>query len=286
MLRLERAGAIPFGYEILGVDINAGIDDSTRAQIRRAFDSEGVVFMRGQALDTLHHVEFSRRFGDLEIHFLKQFLHPAHPEILVVSNIVENGRPVGQADAGRYWHSDLTYAVTPSRGSVMCAVEIPVSDTGVALGDTCFASAALAYEALDSAMKRRLDGMQAVHRFDARYRRNAAIVELDGEQAAAQADVVHPVVLRHPVTGRPGIYVNELFTVRVVGLAEKDSRDLIDELCAHVTRREFVYRHHWQPGDVLMWDNYTVQHLAIGDYGAARRRMHKTTLKGAQWPLS
>ena len=286
MLRLERSGAMPFGYEILGVNINTGIDVAARAEIGRAFDSEGVVFLRGQALNPVRQVEFSRCFGDLEIHFLKQFLHPDFPEILVISNIVENGRAVGQADAGRYWHSDLTYAVAPSRGSVMCAVEVPINDSGVALGDTCFASAALAYEALDSDMKQRLDGLHAVHRFDARYRRSAATVELDEVQKAAQADVVHPVVTRHPVTGRRSIYVNELFTVRIVGLADKDSRALIDELCAHITRTEFVYRHKWQPGDVLMWDNYTVQHLAIGDYGDARRRMHKTTLKGVPWALS
>ena len=286
MLRLERSGAMPFGYEILGVDINAGIDDAALAGIKRAFDAEGVVFLRGQALDPVSQVEFSRRFADLEIHFLKQFLHPDHSEILVISNIVENGRPDGQADAGRYWHSDLTYAAIPSRGSVMCAMEVPLDDAGVALGDTCFASAALAYEALDSKMKRRLEGLQAVHRFDARYRRSAATVNLDANQQAAQADIVHPVVTRHPITGRPGIYVNELFTVRIVGLSEDDSRNLIDELCVHVTRAEFVYRHKWQAGDVLMWDNYTVQHLAIGDYGNARRRMHKTTLKGVPWALS
>jgi len=286
VLRLQRTGAMPFGYEISGVDINAGIDAATRAGIARAFDSEGVVFLRRQALSPAHQVEFSRYFGDLEIHFLKQFLHSDYPEILVISNIVEHGRPVGQADAGRYWHSDLTYAAAPSRGSVMCAVEVPINDAGAPLGDTCFASAALAYDALDADMQRRLDGLQAVHRFDARYRRGAAKVELDAGQQAAHADAVHPVVLRHPVTGRRSIYVNELFTVSIVGFAEKDSRHLIDELCAHVTRAEFVYRHKWQPGDVLMWDNCTVQHLAIGDYGDARRRMHKTTLKGAAWASS
>lgn len=280
MLQLERAEGMPFGYVIRGVDIAGGPDAATRAQIERVFAAEGVAVLRGQCLTPAQHVAFSRLFGELEIHFLAQFLHPEHPEILVVSNIVENGRPVGQADAGRYWHADLTYAASPSRGSVMCAVEIPFGDDGVALGDTCFANAALAYDQLDPALQRRLEGLRAVHRFDARYRRGAAKVELDDRQRSAQADVEHAVVIRHPVTGRRSLYVNELFTVRVVGMPEAESNALLEELCAHVTQPRFVYRHRWEPGDVLMWDNYTVQHLAIGDYGDRRRRMQKTTWTG------
>ena len=285
MLRLQRREGEPFGYEILGVDLAAGIDEPTRAEIAQTFAAEGVVVLRGQTVTPDQHVGFSRGFGALEIHFLKQFLHPCHPEILVISNIVENGRPVGQADAGRFWHSDLTYAAEPSRGSVMNAVEIPADATGQALGDTCFASAALAYAALAPDMQRRIAGLRAVHRFDARYRRGAAAVKLEAAQERAQADIEHPVVIRHPVTGRRSIYVNELFTVRIVGLAKSESRALIDELCAHITRAEFTYRHQWQAGDLLMWDNYTVQHRAVGDYGDRRRRMHKTTLKGGI-PLS
>lgn len=279
MLQLARPDGMPFGYEIRGVAA-AGFAATVRDEIGRVFAAEGVVVLRALDLTPAQHVEFSRQFGELEIHFLKQFLHPDHPEILVVSNIVENGQPVGQADAGRFWHSDLTYAASPSRGSVMCAVEVPVDATGAPLGDTCFASAALAYDDLDESMQRRLDGLRAVHRFDARYRRGAARVELDAGQQDAQADIEHPVVLRHPVTGRRSLYVNELFTVRIVGMPDDESTGLLAELCAHVTRPKFVYRHKWQAGDVLLWDNYTVQHLAIGDYGTQRRRMQKTTWKG------
>lgn len=279
MLQLARPEGMPFGYEIRDVAATS-LSAATRDGIARVFAAEGVVVLRALGLTPAQHVAFSRQFGELEIHFLKQFLHPDHPEILVVSNIVENGRPVGQADAGRFWHSDLTYAALPSRGSVMCAVEVPVDGTGAPLGDTCFASAALAYDALDDAMQRRLEGLRAVHRFDARYRRGATRVELDAGQQSVQADVEHPVVLRHPLTGRRSLYVNELFTVRIVGMPEDESTALLAALCAHVTLPAFVYRHRWQAGDVLMWDNYTVQHLAIGDYGSQRRRMQKTTWKG------
>lgn len=282
-LALKRAGE-RFGYEVVGADLSQPVDGGTFGQIAKLFDEEGLIVFRGQRLTPEQHIAFSRRFGELEIHFLKQFLHPRYPELLVVSNIVENGKAIGQADAGHAWHTDLSYVAEPSRGSLIYSIEIPHKD-GAPVGDTLFASTACGYDALSDAMKRRLEGCKAVHAFSARYRHSeksgAKKVEFTAEQKTRAGEVVHPVVRRHPVTGRKCIYVNEVLTLRIVGLPGDESDGLLKELCAHCIRPEFVYRHKWQVGDLVMWDNCSMQHCAIADYALPQRRwLQKTTLKG------
>src|SRR5688572_4476793 len=151
-----------FGAEISGVDFSQDLDPATAKQTENAFNEYGVVFFRGQNVTEEQQVRFSRNFGKLEIHFLKQYLHPDHPELLMVSNVVENGRGIGVPEAGQFWHTDLSYLAEPSRGSIIYAVEIPVQD-GVPLGDTMFASTAAAYDALSPEMKQRVHGLKAIH---------------------------------------------------------------------------------------------------------------------------
>jgi taurine dioxygenase len=272
------------GAEIEGVDLSEDLDAATFAELERAWNEDSVLVFRGQKLQPEDLVAFSRRFGPLEIHVLDQYLHPAHPEILVISNVVENGKPVGIADAGRYWHSDLSYMAEPSRGSILYAIEIP-SENGKALGDTIWASAAAAYEALDEGMQKRLDSLEAAYSLGHRFKKIVA----DGNKDAAMTDtqeekvpeVVHPVVRTHPVTGRKSIFVNEGHTSRILGLPEDESRELLDFLWTHCRKPEFTYRHHWRPGDVVMWDNIPTQHIAICDYALPQRRLlHRTTLTG------
>ena len=198
---------------------------------------------------------------------------------------MDGDRHVGIYDAGRYWHTDLSYMEVPSRGSLLHAVEVPHDAAGEPLGDTLFASTAAAYEALSPGMKHRISGLSAEFSLANRHARLVA----DGDPGAALSDahrkkappVVHKVVRTHPVTGRRSIYVNEGQTARILGPPDDEARDLLHELCAHCTRPEFVYRHRWRAGDLLIWDNIPTQHLAICDYALPQRRyMHRTTLRG------
>ena len=275
-----------FGAEIHDVDLSEELDLRTFQEIERTFNERSVVLFRGQRMSDADHVRFSRCFGELEIHVLREYVKPAHPEIYVLSNIIENGRPIGIKDAGNYWHTDLSYTRAPSRGSIMYALEVPHRD-GEPLGDTQFASTAAAYNALPGDMKRRLSGLHAVHRFWDRYirERRAAGSDVVASEArrAATPDVVHPVVRTHPQTGHKCLYVNEGFTVSLVGMPDDEARTLLQTLYAHCTQPQFVYRHQWRVGDVVMWDNCATIHHATVDYALPERRlMQRTTLKGTE----
>jgi taurine dioxygenase len=276
----------PIGAAVTAVDLGKHLDATTFEILAAAWNQHSVLVFREQTLTPEQLIRFSRRFGALEIHVLDQYLHPAHPEILVVSNIIENGRQIGIADAGRYWHSDLSYMTKPSRGSILYAIEIP-SKGGQPIGDTMWASGAAAYEALDAPMRRRLDGPKAAfslgHRFEKLVKDGDKGAAMTGRQKDKVPEVIHPVVRTHPVTGRKSIFVNEGHTSRIVGMPGEEGRLLLEEIWAHCTRPEFVYRHRWQPGDVVMWDNIPTQHIAICDYALPQRRLlHRTTLKGSR----
>ena len=223
------------GAEIVGLDLSQTLDDETFAAVRRCFlDSEGVLVLRNQRITPEQHIAFSRRFGPLAIHVLRQFLLPGHPEILLVSNVIENGKPIGLGDAGRYWHSDLSYVAEPSLGSLLHAQELPAED-----GDTSFANLYAAYEALPEDVKRRLEGKRATHS----YRKSYDVLEgsafrpkLSEAQKAEVQAVVHPVVRTHPETGRKALFVNEGFTARILDMPEAESRELLQFLFAHSTR--------------------------------------------------
>lgn len=276
-------GGAPLGAEITGIDLGQPIDGATFARIEALFHERGVIVFRDQRLDEERHIAFSRLFGDLEIHVAAQCLRPGYPEVLVVSNIVENGRNIGLADAGQYWHSDLSYVANPSRCSLLYALEVPEKD-GAVLGETLFASAAHAYDSLPDSMKASLAGLTAVHRYGDRYRKQQAAggrSALSEEQLAKVPDVRHPVIRAHPVTGRKAIFVNEGFTVSIDGMPPEESKALLEQLWARITAPENLYTHRWRVGDLLMWDNCLTQHRAIRNYELPlRRRMHRTTVAG------
>jgi taurine dioxygenase len=271
------------GAEIV-FDLARDIDDPTFREIERGFHDNIVVVFRGQQLSNERHIEFSRRFGELEIHIVKKYLLPGHPEILLVSNIKnEGGDHIGLADAGFTWHSDVSYRRNPSRCSLLYAKEVPVRD-GVVLGDTVFANCIAAYEALPTVMKKRLDGLKAIHRYSMRRRvENSPRPKLTAAQIAETPDVAHPIIRTHPFTGRKAIYVTAGECIGVEGMPQDEAVDLIAELDAHCVKPEFLYRHHWQAGDLVMWDNASAMHLAICDYALPERRlMHRTTVIGGE----
>lgn len=272
------------GAEI-GVDLSRPMDDATFRDVEAAFHDNIVVFFRDQHLSNEQHIAFSRRFGELEIHIVKKYLLPGHPEILIVSNVKNAaGEHIGLADAGFTWHSDVSYRRFPSRCSLLYAKEVPHAPDGTVLGDTVFANCIAAYEALPAAMQRRLAGLQAIHRYSARRRiADSPRPKLTQAQLDETPDVAHPIVRTHPFTGRKALYVTAGECIGIAGMPEDEALDLIAELDAHCVKPQFLYRHRWRAGDLVMWDNASAMHLAICDYALPQRRlMHRTTVIGGQ----
>ncbi|CAB3768248.1 TauD/TfdA dioxygenase family protein [Paraburkholderia humisilvae] len=269
----------PLGAEVIGLDLSQPLADDDFARIHRAHLDYHVLVFRDQRITPDEHVAFSRRFGPLQKHVLHQFALPGHPEMLIVSNIVENGKPIGLGDAGHFWHSDLSYKEKPSLGSLLHAQELPAEG-----GDTLFANMHLAYDALPAHLRNTVAGLRAEHTYLARYAelqaRSPWRPNLTAAQIAEVKPVVHPVVRTHPETGRKAIFVSEHFTTRIVGLPEDESRALLDELFAHSVRAQFVYRHQWRDHDMVFWDNRSLMHLAAGTPDHLRRKLYRTTIEG------
>jgi taurine dioxygenase len=270
--------AAVLGAEIAGVDLSRQLDDATFAAIERAYDEYGVIFFRGQSITPAQQVAFTRRFGEIEFNiFGERWSVPGQPEIVVLSNITEGGQPTGVRRAGENWHSDMCYAARPPRGTILYALEIP-DLFGLSLGDTEFASAAAAWDALPEPLRRRIDGLRAVFDFSERKRAFPPTrSEID-----RYPPVTHPIVRTHPYTGRKCLYVMRDDCTGIEGMEAQEAEALIAALADHIVKPAFVYRHQWRPGDLLLWDNCTVQHRAIQDYDLPQRRlMHRTTMGGA-----
>ncbi|MBA4218067.1 MAG: TauD/TfdA family dioxygenase [Proteobacteria bacterium] len=268
-----------FAAEVLGLDLGQPLADDDFRRIHRAHLDHHVLVFRDQRITPQQQIDFSRRFGPLQIHVLHQFALPGHPELLIVSNIVENGQPIGLGDAGHYWHSDLSYVEKPSLGSMLLAQELPAEG-----GDTLFADQHAAWEALPETLQSRIRHLKAEHSYLAKYEelraRSPWRPKLSDEQIAKVKPSVHPVVREHPETGRLALFVSEHFTTRIVGLPDDESRALLDELFERSTRPELQYRHAWRDGDMVFWDNRSVMHLAAGCPDHLRRRLHRSTIEG------
>jgi taurine dioxygenase len=267
------------GSEITGLDLSRPLPDGDFDAVRRALETTSLLVIRDQHLTPEAHIAFSRRFGPLEIHVQHRFHLAGHPEILVVSNVIEKGEPIGLADAGRYWHSDLSYMREPSLGSLLHAQELPAEG-----GDTLFVSMHAAYDALPADIKRRIDTLEAVHDYAARNAKQTAASPLrptlTPEMAAKVPPAVQPVVRLHPATGRPALFVNEGFTTHIVGMPAAESEALLALLFDHMVKPDFQYRHRWRGHDLVMWDNRATIHLATGCPPELRRTLYRTTVRG------
>jgi taurine dioxygenase len=264
--------AAGLGAEVIGVDLATGIDDQTFAAIEKAWLDYQVLVFRDQHLTHAQHIEFSRRFGKLDDHSsIPKFRDPVHNEILRVTNDVVAGR---KQTVGRQWHSDLSITVAPARGSLLrCEALPPVG------GDTMFANTYLAFDTLSQPLQKMLSELSAIHDI-AHSRQNRGRADL-AEARLHTPPVVHPVVKFHPVTNRPALFVNEMSTSRIVGLAEEESKAILDLLFAHISQPELTYRHRWRLHDLIIWDNECTQHLALSDYDIeVTRTMYRTTLLG------
>ncbi len=268
------------GAEITGLDLTSPLDGETVAELRHALAENCLLLFRDQKLTPEQHIAFSRHFGDLQPHILKDFNMAGHPELFVVSNVKDQGKPIGRAGAGQYWHSDLSYVANPSLGSIMYSLEVPA--TG---GDTMFANMYKAYDTLSEPMKQILQGLSAEHDFAHSQTTHIAAKGYTRTASAAEVakvpPVQHPIVREHDESKRKALYVNLGFTTQIVGLAPDESRAILDFLFEHSTKPQVVYRHQWEVGDVVFWDNRSSMHCAIDDYGPDdRRHMVRTTIKG------
>jgi taurine dioxygenase len=266
------------GAEIRGVNLAEPLGDNAFAVIERAYDEHGVIFFRDQKITPPQQVAFTRRFGEIEFNiFGERWSVPGSPEIVVVSNVTEDGKPIGVKRAGENWHSDMCYTPRPPRGTMLYAHETPELH-GLPLGDTEFASAAAAWDALPQTMQNFLIGRRAIFDFIGRKR---ALTPTQAE-IDRNPPVTHPIARSHPRTGRKCLYVMRDDCTGLEGVELEEAEALIAALADHIVKPAFIYRHQWRPGDLLMWDNCTVQHRAIQDYDLPQRRvMHRTTMGGA-----
>jgi taurine dioxygenase len=266
------------GAEIRGVNLAQPLDDATFAAVENAYNTRGVIFFRDQGLTPSQQVAFTRRFGEIEFNiFGERWSVAGNPEIVVISNITEENRPVGVRRAGENWHSDMCNTARPPRGTILYAMEIPELH-GLALGDTEFASAQAAWEALPDPIRYRIEGRRAVFDFTGRKR----AFPPSQDEIDRNPPVMHPIVRTHPFTGKKCLYIMRDDCTGIEGLEGDEAEALIIALADHIVKPAFVYRHQWRPGDLLMWDNCTVQHRAVQDYDLPQRRlMHRTTMGGS-----
>ena len=273
------------GARIDGVDL-ARLDDAGFRALEAAFHRYAVIAISNQRLDERQLIAFSRRWGPLEINVASSFHHPQSAEINILSNKPgPDGKIVGSPDAGQGWHADMSYNPTPARASILYALEVPMRD-GQPLGDTLFAGMVAAYEALAPALKDRLEELEAVHDFEKFYdymirEKGSARPALTPAQKATKPPVTHRMIVRHPFTGERCLYADPGYTTRIVGMSDADSLGLLDYLFEFQTQPAFLYRHQWQAGAVLIWDNIATIHMATGGYGPNEHRvMWRTQVLG------
>ncbi len=268
MGRLAMAPVTPaIGAEVSGVDLGRPLDDETFGALRDAWMDRLVLFFRDQTLDPAALQRLGRRFGPLHVH--PQGDVEGREGVLRIHADRDS-----KTYAGRRWHADVTCDAEPPLASILHMHRVPEAG-----GDTLFASMYAAYEALSGPMRRLLDGLEAAHASEhnyAGYHGTAPEETRDGGYPAA----VHPVVARHPATGRKALYVNEIFTTHIVGLEPAESRSLLDFLYAHIGQPRFQCRFRWRPDSVAMWDNRAAQHMALFDYWPETRSGHRVTVRG------
>jgi len=258
------------GAEISGVDLREPLSTEQVTQIEDALLAHLVVFFRNQDITPAQHIAFGRRFGEL---CYPPFMtdHGDDPEILVLDQTDPRG------EGTDVWHSDNTFMPEPPMGSILKAIQLPEQG-----GDTCFASAYAAYDALSPALREMLDDLTAVHDLTATLMRANAAGHTNADVAAIlekSPPVEHPVVRTHPRTGRKALFVNANSTTRIAGLTDRENAVLLPFLCDHVRAPEFQCRFRWTPHAIAFWDNRSAQHLAVADY-QERRVMHRVTLAG------
>jgi taurine dioxygenase len=286
--RRQRVTVIPtrksLGAEIQGLDLRT-IDDDDFAGICQAWLDHLVLLFRGQNLTDEDLIAFSKRLGSLDwapVQESGRRFVEGHPEIYVVSNVMENGAPIGSLGAGEAtWHTDMSYLQDPPKASILYALEVPSSG-----GNTYFNNMYRAYESLPDELKRRIEGLRLKH--DATYnsggyvRQGVAAVD----DPVTSSGIFHPVVCTHPETKRKLLYLGRRRNAYIEGLSLPDSESLLDQLWAHATREDLAWHNQWCVGDLVLWDNRCTMHRRDPFDASSRRVMHRTQIKGETRPAA
>ena len=286
--RSARITAVPSGAalaaEVRGVELRTVTDQDFTA-IHRLWIEHLVLLFRGQTLDDDQLIAFSRRFGELDWAPVQEtgrrFVN-GRPELYVISNVVENGEPIGSLGAGEaVWHTDMSYIEQPPKASILYALEVPPSG-----GDTGFVNMYLGYEAMPSALKRRLDGLKIKH--DGTYNSGGYVRQgIDAtDDPVRSPGMIHPLVCTHPESGRRVLYLGRRRNAYIVGLTLVESEALLDEIWSYAARDEYTWYNQWRAGDLVLWDNRCTMHRRDAFDDKTRRIMHRTQIKGETKPAS
>jgi taurine dioxygenase len=278
MVEVRPTGRV-LGATIEGANLSKSLSEQDFGTVLGALGRYGVVCFPRQQLDTAALKAFAGRFGELEVNVSGAFQDPVHPEVMTLSNIKENGKPIGLGDAGQDWHTDMSYSKTISFANVLYGIKIPRRN-GQPLGATEFANMHAAYEELPADIKTRLDGKTITHDFAKFWDKMRAVPgstrpPLTADQRAKKPPVSHPVFLTHPITEKKVLYANPGYAMRINELPETESDELLEFLFKHQLQEKFRYAHRWTEGDVLMWDNLGTLHYAHPDYGPDEHRLIK-----------
>jgi taurine dioxygenase len=267
------------GGEIKGLSLSQPISNESFERLKNFFYERSVITLRDQSIDAKDFLAFGELFGEPDQHFLTHYAHPEQEKILILSNIRKEGKLQGFADAGRVWHSDGSYMQEPIGVTMLYSLEVPI-ENGQALGDTQFSSAWAAYNDLSASTKKRIDGLKAIHQVGGRRRKIGTGEKSDREQEDAQPEAIHPIARIHPITGRKYIFVSKGECSSVLGMDEEAGVQLINELAEGMQNSNFQYVHRWKVGDILLWDNQAVQHIANHDYEWPKhsRKMFRITI--------
>ena len=261
-----------FGAEISGLDLSKPLNSQTINEVKSLWHQYGLLLFRDQAMDEAEIVSFSRQLGYLEIHIRKEFLSQKSPEILYISNMTKEGKPVGiLADSEVGWHYDQIYLPRPAVGSFLFSVKLPNSG-----GETSFSNMSAVYEALPQSIKNVIDGKKALQSYEAF--NSLYSVPTSTEQKKKTPDIEHPIVRVHPYSGKKALYICPGMTTQIIGLDKSTSDDLLQELFAWSVKPEFVYSHVWQLGDGLLWDNACTMHRREPFDPNQERLMKRTTI--------
>jgi len=264
------------GAFVDGIDLARDLSDNVVGTLRSAIGEHGVLFFRDQELSPEDHIDFAEKFGPINVN--RFFAHVDGYE--KIAQVLKE--PNQKKNIGGGWHTDHTYDTEPAMGSILVARETP--EFG---GDTMYASTCRAYETLSDGFKSILKGLNGVHSSRHVFGPQARYVQKGedtagrlGNNEAATQDSVHPLVIRHPISGRESIYVNPGFTVGIEGWDDKEAEPFLKILYDHIAKPEHTYRFQWAPGSVAFWDNRATWHYAVNDYHGARRLMHRITIEG------
>jgi taurine dioxygenase len=263
------------GAEVRGVNLARPLDAAEREKLNRAFVEHSVLVFRDQTLSPRQLLGAVQSFGEVFPQHNTRFALPECPEIHYISN--QDFHPDGKRYIpGDGYHTDHSNAAEPPKATVLLAVQLP--DSG---GDTQFVNMGHAYAGLPAAMRQRIDGLQAVHVYQSRFRERKLMALSEAARQYVPAAVCHPLVRTHPESGRKAIYLNPIRIEAIVGMAASDALDLLEQLLGHATQPQYEYRHQWHPGDMVMWDNRCLLHKANGDYDMRQvRYLYRVMLKG------